>query len=248
MNYPRVSVPISDCPTLSAAARFPSLSVQNLCHAIDANTALWLYGVGYSLSHCLATERLDFYCDHVAFYTMIYYFAITEDFQLVNTNGINCEIPPARLLALHRTQRPYITHVCISPVAHLKKGDLEIDVILSASASPLELIAAFWATQVQNIPTPDFICVSYPALNEGDVALLTPAQLVNTQFPSGKTLDLIRKYEAQDFLFAVRPMAIQGGFCGGQWAATYPTAVRFFGDKHCLLLHMSPVGVAVCPE
>ncbi|KAI1783975.1 hypothetical protein LXA43DRAFT_289926 [Ganoderma leucocontextum] len=117
---------------------------------------------------------------------MIYYFAITEDFQLVNTNGINCETPPARLLALHRTQRPYITHARISPVAHLKKGDLEIDVILSASASPLELIAAFWATQVQNIPTPDFICVSYPALNEGDVALLTPAQLVNTSSLPGR--------------------------------------------------------------
>ncbi|KAI1784518.1 hypothetical protein LXA43DRAFT_842288, partial [Ganoderma leucocontextum] len=91
--------------------------------------------------------------------------------------------------------------------SHLKKGDLEINVIFSATASPLELIAAFWATQVQNILTPDFVCVSYPALNEGDVALLAPAQVVNTQFPSGKTLDLIRKYEARDFLFAVRPMA-----------------------------------------
>ncbi|KAI1782427.1 hypothetical protein LXA43DRAFT_1187670 [Ganoderma leucocontextum] len=133
---------------------------------------------------------------------MIYYFAIAENFQLVNADTINCEMPPTRLLALHRS--------------HLKKGDLEINVILSATASPLELIAVFWATQVQNILTPDFICVSYPALNEGDVALL----VVNTQFPSGKTLDLIP-----------------------QWAATYPTGVRFFGDKHCLLLHMSPVGV-----
>ncbi|KAI1781963.1 hypothetical protein LXA43DRAFT_840014, partial [Ganoderma leucocontextum] len=93
-------------------------------------------------------------------------------------------------------------------VAHLKKGDLETsDVVLSASKSPLEPVAAFWATQVQNILSPDFICISYPVLNESNVALLAPAQLVNTQLPSRKTLDLICKYEARDFCFAVRPTA-----------------------------------------
>ncbi|KAI1785176.1 hypothetical protein LXA43DRAFT_900365, partial [Ganoderma leucocontextum] len=166
-------------------------------------------------------NNLNFYYSPTAFYTMIYYFAIMEGFQLLNAYPIE-----SGTLVQHRAQRPYDDHPHVSRVAHLKKGDLETDVVLSASKSPPEPVAAFWATQVQNILSPDFICISYPVLNESNVALLAPAQLVDTQLPSRKTLDLIRKYEARDFCFAVRPTAIQGGFCGGQSAAMCPMSVR----------------------
>ncbi|KAI1794827.1 hypothetical protein LXA43DRAFT_1091432 [Ganoderma leucocontextum] len=100
---------------------------------------------------------------------MIYYFAIMEGFQLLNAYVIE-----SGTLVQHRAQRPYDDHPHVSRVAHLKKGDLETDVILSASKSPLEPVAVFWATA------------------EHPVSGLHLHLLVDTQLPSRKTLDLIR--------------------------------------------------------
>ncbi|KAM5537558.1 hypothetical protein V8D89_008771 [Ganoderma adspersum] len=184
---------------------------------------------------------LDFYCNLPALYTMIYHLALIEDYHLLNPEVLENQRITPRLRALQRVQRPYDDHSHIARVAYLRKGDLEINVILSSCRSPLNPIAAFWATHVQNFLTCGFICISYPLLLEKCFTLVTPAQLVDMQLPAGKALALIRKYEGRGFSFAVRPPALQAGFCGGQAAPACSSSVRFFGDRHSLVLHTRPL-------
>ena len=147
---------------------------------------------------------LDFYCDHAGFYMMIYHLTLAEDYVLLNPHILDDQSVSPRHRALQRVRRPYDDHSHISSVAHLKKGDLQIDIVLSSSTSPLDPIAAFWATHVQNFLTPHLICLAYPLLLEERQSLLAPAQLVDMQLPAGFTLPLIRKYEMRGFKFAVR--------------------------------------------
>ncbi|PIL36898.1 hypothetical protein GSI_00588 [Ganoderma sinense ZZ0214-1] len=176
---------------------------------------------------------LDVYCPAEFFLAVVYHFANIQGYQLENPEVLGYEDDEAHPGGPPGWALGYGGAPHIQSVAHMRKGDMEVDIIQSVTTSAIEPIAAFWTTAVQNFMSPKVFCMAYPTLTEQQCGLLAPVHLVDTELPPPRIIELIRKYERRNFRFAVRPYALQEPrTCLGQSSPDCPSSVRFFGDGH----------------
>ena len=144
------------------------------------------------------------------------------------------EVPSSPLSSPY-PRRTRSSHIRV--VARLHKGHRKIDVICSRTSSALMPITAFWTSIVQNFVTPTMFCTGYPSSVSLGRGVIHLTALSSGPSPTGRTVSLIRKYEARGFTFRLvngfwtsdtfehRCVDSDNGHC--------PIALRFFGDGHC---------------
>ena len=181
---------------------------------------------------------LDVYCTEAGFAEVVDHLQIAQGYTMLNSLPYGHSSGPDE----QQNRQGYIDHLPIANVAKLCKGNLKIDVVQSANSSSLQPIALFWMTAVQCFATAKCVCIAHPSLNESKIALLAPYQLIGMRFPSTQALRRISKYEARGFRLCIQPDELANeATCSSDPCPTCPSRVRFFGDKHSLVLHAEPL-------
>ncbi|OBZ71096.1 hypothetical protein A0H81_08554 [Grifola frondosa] len=133
----------------------------------------------------------------------------------------------------------------IMQVVRLKNGNLQIDVIQSASMSALHPTTLFWNTALTNGISADGVYCAYPQLMLNMCGLISPCNLIGHHVPDECTVDLIVKYTMRGFDIRVReplwshksvntllPLGAPGPACA--------YTVRIFGDHMGIYTSLYP--------
>lgn len=164
---------------------------------------------------------LDIYAPITSAAIMVTYLVTVEGYEILDK-------PPP--------ESRYYSSPGFNSVAHLRRGDFEIDVIRSNTISALHPIPYFWSTHLMNYLTADAYCIAYPNDTLIGRGLLNPVQLIAHQYPLPRTMRTMKKYKARGYIFRSRPTAWDANAqdeCDS--GPGCPRTVRYFGDNLCLM-------------
>ncbi|EIW62571.1 uncharacterized protein TRAVEDRAFT_108110, partial [Trametes versicolor FP-101664 SS1] len=159
---------------------------------ISGSTALHVLDI--DRASAWTPNDLDIYAPITAAAVVVNYLVTVEGYDVVDSPA------PAKY--------PYpSSRSGFNAVAHLRRGDIEIDVIRSNTISALHPIPFFWSSHLMNYLTADSYCMAYPDDTLAGRGLLNPIQLIEHQYPLPRTMRTMKKYRARGYIFRSRPTA-----------------------------------------
>ncbi|KAL1945774.1 hypothetical protein VTO73DRAFT_1776 [Trametes versicolor] len=179
-------------------------------------------------------QDLDIYTPRAYFYHVVAYLVHVEEYSVSFPRGST-----------------YHVYGKVRNVARLTRSDGQrIDVVQSASNSPLLPIASFWTTAVMNYISATSFCIAYPHLTEANRSLISTtfmreADVQGVPQPT-QHQELLAKYRERGFDLRLAHMSwtresAVDAVCPGTQSVTCPLSIRYFGDRHCVTGSLRPV-------
>ena len=174
-----------------------------------------------------ANLPLNLYTPYHFYQAMIYHFVGKEDYTITE-QGPHLS---------HRSTIQHSSNRAVGRYACLAKGDKQIYILESLYSTPIPPILSSANTAAQGYISGTSFCHPYPSLTSQHRALLNP-YFWGLEEGYDANLELLKEHlrSSVEWELAKRPTAWEdiGGCTGGPLSALCASALRYYGDKHCM--------------